>query len=86
MHKKLKSAAAAANVCLPRRTRRASRLEPLTSLHVHHIDSLYEQGGVGLCVLHKHQQQLQGRLHHQTELHRKKSTLSTPTAVQNTSQ
>lgn len=45
-----------------------------TSFGIHNIHSLYEQGGVRLCVLHKHQQKLKGCLHHQTELQREKKT------------
>lgn len=40
----------------------------LTSCLVHSIDSADEQQGVGLCVLHKHQEQLQCCLHHQAKL------------------
>lgn len=40
----------------------------LTPLGVHGVDGRDQQGGVSLRVLHKHQQQLQGCLHHQAEL------------------
>lgn len=40
----------------------------LTPRLVHGIDSTDEQQSVGLCVLHKHQEQLQRRLHHQAKL------------------
>lgn len=42
----------------------------LTSLGVDGTDGLDEQRCVGLGILHKHQQELQRRLHHQTKLRR----------------
>lgn len=39
-----------------------------TSLGVHRGDGFNEQWGIGLSVLHKHQQELQCRFNHQTEL------------------
>lgn len=39
-----------------------------TSLGVHSGNGLYEQWGVGLGVLHKHQQQLQSCFYNQTKL------------------
>jgi len=43
----------------------------ITSLGVHRGNGVDQQRGVGLGVLHKHQQQLQGCFHHQTELERR---------------
>ena len=40
----------------------------LTSLFVDSIHSFNEMLCVGLCVFYKHQQQLEGGLHHKTEL------------------
>lgn len=42
----------------------------LTSRLVHGVHGMDEEQGVGLRVLHKHQQELQRHLHHQAELGR----------------
>lgn len=53
--------------CPPAGTRQEAGAA-LTSRLVHGIDGTDEQQGIGLCVLHKHQEQLQCCLHHQAKL------------------
>lgn len=46
-----------------------------TSFGVHGGDGFYQQWGVGLGVLHKHQQQLESCFHHQPELRQQMASL-----------
>lgn len=50
--------------------------EALTGGAGYSVDRLDEQRGVVLRILHKHQQQLQGRLHHQAGLREKSILMS----------
>ena len=52
-----------------------------TSLGIHRGDGFYQQWGVGLRVLHKHQQQLQSCFHHQAELKEGDKMLETQAEV-----